>query len=399
MASSPNPEQLPAYSGTAGPVFTPANAGDDALLPEYTFPTKFKIGGVFTEGLLVNIEQIKGHLALLNAFSNLKNEVEGLTVDIKFMPKDLEKRWAWFVGLAVERHWRTLSPPLDVLMVWHSYMLNPRWYTEDGQRILACKPLVDLGQVLGKELHRLPSLLDSPPTEARVNGFYNRVGLPFDPIQSASVSHTKAILCPRCCTKIVVPYMKSDGTGYLQTRFRVSCTTDGCPVITKEVLCARKLAENLSCEGMAPDSYLPGTFLTESRAADQKAGKLLVSSITQRYTVDPIAGDQRYNGELCLKILHGANYSLAEIRGQFKKNKFFMDLMASSPASFFVPTLDIDLVWHTHQLMNAKYEADCKRYVGRFIDQCVLFHLTHTLFIFELSLHKPHCILILASWT
>jgi Glycine-rich domain-containing protein-like len=47
----------------------------------------------------------------------------------------------------------------------------------------------------------------------------------------------------------------------------------------------------------------------------------------------------------------------------------FLDLMASSPASFFVPTLDIDLAWHTHQLMAEKYKVDCGFYVGRFIDQ------------------------------
>ena len=47
----------------------------------------------------------------------------------------------------------------------------------------------------------------------------------------------------------------------------------------------------------------------------------------------------------------------------------FLDLMASSPASFFVPTLDIDLAWHTHQLMAKNYRTDCTTYVGRFIDQ------------------------------
>ena len=47
--------------------------------------------------------------------------------------------------------------------------------------------------------------------------------------------------------------------------------------------------------------------------------------------------------------------------------------MASSPATFFVPTLDIDLVWHTHQLFSEKYQSDCTQYVGRFIDQSVLF--------------------------
>lgn len=36
---------------------------------------------------------------------------------------------------------------------------------------------------------------------------------------------------------------------------------------------------------------------------------------------------------------------------KFENTGSFLDLMSSSPASFFVPTLDIDLVWHTHQLM------------------------------------------------
>lgn len=47
----------------------------------------------------------------------------------------------------------------------------------------------------------------------------------------------------------------------------------------------------------------------------------------------------------------------------------FLDLMASTPASLFVPTLDIDLAWHSHQLMARKYSADCFRTVGRFVDQ------------------------------
>jgi hypothetical protein len=47
----------------------------------------------------------------------------------------------------------------------------------------------------------------------------------------------------------------------------------------------------------------------------------------------------------------------------------FLDLMALSPTLFSVPTLDIDLVWHTHQLMPEKYRANCSAYVGRFIDQ------------------------------
>ena len=45
--------------------------------------------------------------------------------------------------------------------------------------------------------------------------------------------------------------------------------------------------------------------------------------------------------------------------------------MASSPTSFFVPTLDIDLAWHTHQLMADQYNSDCFKFVERYIDQYV----------------------------
>jgi hypothetical protein len=46
----------------------------------------------------------------------------------------------------------------------------------------------------------------------------------------------------------------------------------------------------------------------------------------------------------------------------------FLDLMTSN-VGFYVPTLDIDLVWHTHQLNSLQYERDCFEYVGRFVDQ------------------------------
>lgn len=32
------------------------------------------------------------------------------------------------------------------------------------------------------------------------------------------------------------------------------------------------------------------------------------------------------------------------------------------------PTLLVDMVWHTHQQMPAKYAADCIRIVGMFLD-------------------------------
>jgi hypothetical protein len=98
-------EQPPPYTALPQPGLTPANGGNHALLTQlYVFPTSFKVGKVFTDEPLVNINQTKGHLALLNAFSNLKARVDGLSPgSIYNMPGNQEKRWAWFVGLAAER--------------------------------------------------------------------------------------------------------------------------------------------------------------------------------------------------------------------------------------------------------------------------------------------------------
>ncbi|KAI9513159.1 hypothetical protein F5148DRAFT_1156507 [Russula earlei] len=47
----------------------------------------------------------------------------------------------------------------------------------------------------------------------------------------------------------------------------------------------------------------------------------------------------------------------------------FLDLLSSSQdARLVVPTLDIDLVWHSHQLSGPRYHKDCKTNVGRYID-------------------------------
>ena len=90
-------EQIPpAYSTTAV-------RSSDVLPPTYSAPTQFNIGSLRTPEPLVNLSQIKGHLVLLHAFAELKKQVEELREPIPDMPADLERRWAWFVAMAVER--------------------------------------------------------------------------------------------------------------------------------------------------------------------------------------------------------------------------------------------------------------------------------------------------------
>ena len=47
----------------------------------------------------------------------------------------------------------------------------------------------------------------------------------------------------------------------------------------------------------------------------------------------------------------------------------FLDLMSSSPGSFLVPTLDIDLAWHTHQMMGGTYLSFSAKHLKYLVDQ------------------------------
>lgn len=89
------------------------------------------------------------HLKLLAAFDALQGRVRA-TPEGKGDVLDGDTRWAVFCVRAEKGFERWVSevgrrgvagplrgeelPGLDVLMVWHSYMLNPRRYYEDCQR-------------------------------------------------------------------------------------------------------------------------------------------------------------------------------------------------------------------------------------------------------------------------
>ncbi|QRV82553.1 ATP-dependent RNA helicase DOB1 [Ceratobasidium sp. AG-Ba] len=112
-------------------------------------PRSFQIGGKHIGASeLVTVEDIRAHLAFLGAFAKLKESVRSQSgPDIGYSGDEL---WGIYIARAVDRfaRWarRGLSnfagglkdmeekevPPLDILMAWHTYLLNPRVYYEDG---------------------------------------------------------------------------------------------------------------------------------------------------------------------------------------------------------------------------------------------------------------------------
>lgn len=97
-------------------------------------PELFRVVYVNTAPL-VNVMELQAHLVLLGAFDRLKAEVQNQPTGVAVYDKELA--WVVYVARAARRFEVYLNgpypdvritreanvPPLDVLMVWHSYLL------------------------------------------------------------------------------------------------------------------------------------------------------------------------------------------------------------------------------------------------------------------------------------
>ncbi|KAK0190289.1 hypothetical protein F5146DRAFT_1043593 [Armillaria mellea] len=413
----------------------PSGVDESDIPPSYELPFTLFIGRRTIQAPLVTISQLKGHLCLLKLFASLKERVEGLDRSkYRDAPEDKERRWSWFVGLAVERFERWCKkltgademdfanqclPPVDVIMV-NTF----RRYSEDSLRNEHIKILAGTGTWF-QDLEQTCYTIDSPPSEARVRIWLQKTRLPYDPFESAIVFTDRDIPCPRCLKKVNVRLADSNGTGYLQQDFKTTCT--GCwQTITKEKLAFHKLVKDL----VGTDDVLAGILHTPDNIENTRRAKVIKAGILNISPPVFRKGDVKTEEEWVVKIQKQMDYSMEQIQramgqrmrtlsrimsayeddrmfsldlvgavlrqGSFvdKMHKLgwtepdffsssedevalkhctaryhaFLDLMSSSPAGFFVPTLDIDLVWHTHQLMARQYSRDCLEYIRRFAD-------------------------------
>ncbi|THU97514.1 hypothetical protein K435DRAFT_721816 [Dendrothele bispora CBS 962.96] len=454
--------QPPAY-------FNPTNDSvSSTSSSSYRLPSSFAIGSK-TIPQLVSIAEVQGHLALLNAFAEFRTKVGGLLggdaseyISVSsLMPEDKEKRWSWFIGLAVERFERWCKalepsdadvdedifldkflPPVDVLMIWHSYLLNPAWYLEDAKRVPSLRNLRRLGVCFANVLPKLSFYLISfsaSDSKMRLATWTSRTQTDFDPFESATTLTEREVVCPACLLPVVVQLTKPDGTGYLQSAFSQTCTNPSCNhPITKGSLGIRRMLVDLTRNVgekateefqtyMAGSLFRPGTMYDTTRGDIVKRNILASTKLkrpancgSEREWQDGIMKKVGWNmkemrkamseelkgiGEKLITRVIGAYsddriFSIDLIGATLRQGSFiskmqsfgwtspryltgsnevvlhhavaryhaFLDLMVTNPTSMIVPTLDIDLVWHTHQLLARKYRKDCSTLLGKFLD-------------------------------
>lgn len=416
-----------------------------------------------------------------------------------------EKRWALFVARAVDRYevwWNALPgrplsegsmdavgsayfdhfptdatstldwtwteerlPPLDVLMVWHTHMLNPRAYLEDCL-LAGLRPIWHIGMPWNVVDKVIDSNFDYKVSDDTKAAWTLRTGLRWDNVDNLLVKHLN---CPRCNFTNEIPWttcgLPEDykmtegedlvthlvgngyGDGKLDHRCR-NCST----VIRKELLAVAKFVKDVKALIGPANRPMPGTILepktgtpehTHGRESRRdiwprtfpnqllKSGckgirSTMAGLLTSGKIRDPTMEDVRKKIEEVIskpgyvQQINGRRYLMHPIsrislrkmmsrywenftpfaldlsgavmrQGLFVEKMFKLDwlhspsardtmarlivkyerfiaIMAANPTKIAVPTLDVDLAWHTHQLSPSSYYAYSLEKTSKFVD-------------------------------
>ncbi|KAF8305769.1 hypothetical protein DL93DRAFT_2144320 [Clavulina sp. PMI_390] len=454
--SSASSAPAPAYSTTAAPgSAVPTQEYLDAYSsqappPPYptSLPDTFPIGGR-KYAPVVAVSDLQWHLRILGAFSTLR---EGVRSEAQAKEMDADAAWATFLARAVDRFARWTGqfrptttgsvppgelPPIDVLMVWHSYMLNPRNYYEDCLRVLQnllpvkAFPLREAAESIDPI-----TLIPTYPAPERVAAWESRTQLPFAAAFTTTASDVASVRCPMCEGYVVtnVPWITDAGTGFAQKDFLANCMTCKGP-FNREAMRVRRLCEDIDRALRSPkDTFLAGTILSPTTGAPTTDLAAQFNKRLLLFVADYVKGDPHpaamalrfgYKMQPIQKLVKDAfrgtepprvkrvfgcyesvyPFSLELAGAVLRQGSFiqkmvdlnwtahdrfafnvtsndprvnsihvlvrsiaryhaFLDLMSSTVA-FFVPTIDIDLSWHTHQLLTHAYRDQTLQFLRR----------------------------------
>ncbi|KAH8682222.1 hypothetical protein BX600DRAFT_37569 [Xylariales sp. PMI_506] len=275
----------------------------------------------------VNEDTCLAHLKLLSAFCSLKEDVgytDGLweIYDSRASKADLEstqknadpalilaklreKRWALYVARAVDRYeawWNSfpsdplkqedymnnptkyegftksatsttwtaqMLPPLDVLMVWHAHMLNPRDYLEDCMR-LGRSELWTGGFPWKAVNEAIDTSFDYNVSDDCIKNWTAATGRAWDNTEDPA---TKKLKCPACLEPHDVPWTTCGigedskekrpglvGEGFGDGKFQYTCFKCG-SLITKEFLELARFVKDVQML-LLNDTPMPGTILS-----------------------------------------------------------------------------------------------------------------------------------------
>ncbi|SGY62709.1 BQ5605_C007g04725 [Microbotryum silenes-dioicae] len=322
-------------------------------------------------------------------------------------------------------------PPLDVALVLHSYSLNPRCFQEDMYRLHPQLEKLEpaFWDRYARTIEDDSLTLNA--TSEEKEQWVTLTGTPFDPFEALYTAQGRYVRDPWKPEKpVFAPWVTDDGKGYAQQGFTIrGSRKEITHEVLGVARLAEDLAKIFSGD---EGSYIASTVFSSAERglhepdltrADRFVYLLRTRLLMRKVVPDPTPlgvgelfkhsfttarATLRYHltrmqpkgaKMITLAYARGENFSLDLTSAVLRQGTFvtkmhdlgwtqaafpsshevvlqrcvaryhaFLDLMASSPSSFFVPTLDIDLAWHTHQLSPTHYRRDTISHVGRFID-------------------------------
>ncbi|KAF2107457.1 hypothetical protein BDV96DRAFT_653799 [Lophiotrema nucula] len=367
----------------------------------------------------------------------------------------------------------TVLPPLDVLMVWHSYMLNPRNYLEDCMRRNKHQvwqtpfPWEAIHEAINHETFAYH------PGDIAIKEWNTKTKLPWDSLADPQ-DPGKMIACPKCSTRLAVPwtvppytpgldalesYLSND-IGFAGENFRHVCLS--CElVVTHEKLRIGKFIQDVS-DVWSAGLPLPGTILNAQGIPEltgkgkhvgthdpffpnrvvlttaecspdslrQKVNQLSVAQLrdmfqrkmaspsqlklinAEQHKTDFVAKESKIAVRKVLSHYwdNSSSFGLDLVGAVIRQGSFiqkmtkidwlhspagmttmqrlivkyhrFVRIIGENPKKIAVPTLDVDLAWHTHQLTPKIYfrytMAETKKFLNH--DDKISESSLHTMF-------------------
>ncbi|KAI9136747.1 hypothetical protein BKA69DRAFT_1170439 [Paraphysoderma sedebokerense] len=360
----------------------------------------------------VSVDTCRAHLTLLRQFADLEQSNE--EADLMFLCRAEQRYILWLNMLAsLKRNPDDIPlPPLDVCMFWCAHMLNPLRYMEDIQRLYPGKI-----RSYSIPLKRMEALFSSNTLDESSLGYWNAYN-PKEPYvlpHSYNADDTTSIKCPGCQF-----YQSITLSAYVGVRIRgQSANCHDCDgridadtisaaryvtdinefIRTKENRLAGAMINwatntlDLHCNILALVDLFPTLFEYDVqkqmsqweiilslnrthfvRKRLPRSSALVARSVTTSYKnlmmpfsfdlISAVLRQRKFTKKMVDPSWSNLN-ALAKATVRYHK---FILLLSKKKNIFFVPTLDIDLGWHTHQLHPKRYQNYTEVTIGKVLN-------------------------------
>ncbi|KAE8167921.1 hypothetical protein BDV40DRAFT_284416 [Aspergillus tamarii] len=261
-------------------------------------------------------------------------------------------------------------PPLDVMIIWHAYMLQPGLYADDCSRL----HVPDMRRILFP-WQALYNAIDVMTLEYRIpsaaEDFFELVtGQSVDLVEELTTKPNLwvyLIRCPHCLVTKEMPILNSVQTDDINQGFELECD---CGYIHHPSLgqALRPLVTRIPNECLQPCTKREDLRAIQARLLSLYTPTSPVTKATSAHYSSVLRAMRFVNKmhqycwlrspALCYRVNNNAQ----------QKYRNFLQLARQPENMPITPTSDIDLFWHTHQLSPGPYRQFCIQHLGRFMD-------------------------------